>query len=140
MTIRQSAKAADASLARDLLHAARFYLGGRRGILVVATIAVLAGIGLSWNWLVAAGIAPILLTALPCLVMCGLGLCMNKMAGNSCASKPAASKAAEAPEPESASNVRINSALAGESACCHTDPANKTATVQALEQRRDTHA
>ena len=82
MTIPRSAKA-DASLARDLVDAARYYLGGWRGIFVLAAIAVLIAIGFSWTWLVAAGLAPILLTALPCLLMCGLGLCMNKLVGSS---------------------------------------------------------
>ena len=47
-------------------------------------LAVIAlGVGLtatfSWGWLVAAGIAPILLAAAPCAAMCALGLCMSGM-------------------------------------------------------------
>jgi hypothetical protein len=76
LTSSQSTKAADASPARDLLYAGRYYLGGWRGVLVLAIIAALIGVGFSWSWLMAAGIAPILLSTLPCLVMCGLGLCM----------------------------------------------------------------
>jgi peptidoglycan/LPS O-acetylase OafA/YrhL len=72
------------SLARDWLYAARYYLGKRRAILLLAMIAVVAGITLNWGWLVATGIAPILLAALPCLIMCGLGLCMNRFLGGSC--------------------------------------------------------
>ena len=33
---------------------------------------------------VAAGIAPLLLSALPCVAMCALGLCMRGMGGRSC--------------------------------------------------------
>jgi len=88
-------KQAYGPLARDLVYAARYYLSGRRGILLLATVAALAGIAFSWSWLVAAGIAPLLLTALPCLVMCGLGLCMNKLLGGSCESNPAQSKMTE---------------------------------------------
>jgi hypothetical protein len=87
-TTSQSTKAADASPARNLLDAARHYLGGWRGVAVLAIVAAVVAIGLSWSWLVAAGIAPILLATLPCLVMCGLGLCMNKLFGGSCASEP----------------------------------------------------
>jgi hypothetical protein len=42
---------------------------------------VVIGAVLNWSWLVAVGIAPLLLTALPCIAMCGLGLCMNRMKG-----------------------------------------------------------
>jgi len=31
----------------------------------------------SWGWLVALGITPVLLSVLPCIAMCALGLCMN---------------------------------------------------------------
>ncbi|RVH28084.1 hypothetical protein CN211_25985 [Sinorhizobium meliloti] len=37
------------------------------------------GLAFNWNWLVAAGVAPPLLSVLPCLAMCALGLCMNRM-------------------------------------------------------------
>jgi hypothetical protein len=85
MTIFQSTKATDVSLLRRLQHTTRSYLGNRTALSILAVVATAAGLALNWSWLVTAGIAPILLTALPCLVMCGLGLCMNKMAGRSCA-------------------------------------------------------
>ena len=49
---------------------------------ILAALAVsLVGVGLAinWNWLVAAGIAPILLAVAPCLAMCALGLCMGRL-------------------------------------------------------------
>jgi hypothetical protein len=123
MTTPQSTKAADASLARDLADAARYYLGGRRGLFRLAAIAVLIAVGFSWNWLVAAGLGPLLLSALPCLVMCGLGLCMNKLIGGSCASEPTKSMAAVPTESEATSNVvNIESASPGASACCAAAP------------------
>ena len=53
----------------------------RRG-LVIGSLAIL-GVGAfaSWDWLVAAGLAPVLIALGPCLAMCGLGMCMR---GNSC--------------------------------------------------------
>lgn len=51
-----------------------------RNILIGAL--VLGGTGslfFGWNWLVAAGFASIIIGLLPCLVMCGLGLCMSRM-------------------------------------------------------------
>src|SRR3546814_3487322 len=63
---------------------ARYYLGGRRGLLILAGLAVAAGLALNWSWLVAVGIAPILIAGLPCLAMCALGLCMSRAGGKSC--------------------------------------------------------
>jgi hypothetical protein len=83
----QTSNRTAASTRHDLFDAARCYLIGRRGALVLSIVAMLAGLGLSWNWLVAAGIAPSLVPALPCLAMCGLGLCMNRLVGNSCATQ-----------------------------------------------------
>ena len=53
-------------------------LRSRGGLLVLAAIALGLGAALNWSWLVAAGIAPILITLLPCAAMCALGLCMNQ--------------------------------------------------------------
>lgn len=70
-----------------IIRAARSYLTGWRGLLLLAAIALTAGAALNWGWLVAAGIAPLLVTALPCVAMCALGLCANKVMGKSCASE-----------------------------------------------------
>lgn len=43
--------------------------------LAVAVVAAIGIAAFNWNWMVAAGIAPILLVALPCLAMCALSLC-----------------------------------------------------------------
>jgi hypothetical protein len=95
MTDTRSPEIDETPLSRDILYALRNYLGGRRGLAALAAIALVAGLALNWSWLVTAGIAPLLLTALPCLVMCALGLCMNRMAGRSCSTEPAAAKTPE---------------------------------------------
>ena len=46
--------------------------------------AVIAAAAFNWSWLVAVGAAPLLLTLLPCAVMCGLGLCLMNKADASC--------------------------------------------------------
>ncbi len=74
----RSAELPEPSLSREILHAAKYYLGGRRGLLILGGLALVAGAAFNWSWLVAAGIAPLLLTALPCVAMCALGLCMHK--------------------------------------------------------------
>jgi hypothetical protein len=52
-----------------------------RGLLVVGTGVGATGLWLGWPWLVAAGIAPFIIAALPCLLMCGVmcaaNLCMR---------------------------------------------------------------
>jgi hypothetical protein len=108
MTTSNSTKATAPSLARDALHLARYYLVSRTGFVVLAIAAIGAGLALNLSWLVAAGIAPVLLTALPCLVMCGLGLCMSKMVGGSCApqSSQSAPSAPSAAEPPAGVNLR----------------------------------
>ena len=75
MTNAKLQEAARNSLSRDLLIAARYYLGGRTGLIVVAVAALGLAAYSGWGWLVAAGIAPMLLTLAPCAVMCALGLC-----------------------------------------------------------------
>src|SRR5258708_1096620 len=97
MTTQGSTKSADGSFADDLLHLARYYLVSRAAFVVLAIVAALAGVALNWGWLVAAGIAPVLLTGLPWLGMGGLGLCMTKMVGGSCAPKSAQSAPAAEP-------------------------------------------
>lgn len=71
------ARKPDAPLLRDILYALRYYLGRRR-VLVPAAMAIFGGgLLLNWNWLVAVGLAPLLLAMLPCAAMCALGMCMN---------------------------------------------------------------
>ena len=90
MTEASHTRNPDASLMRDLLDIARHYLGGRRGIIALGVVAVVAGLAFNWSWLVAAGILPVLLTALPCVAMCVLGLCMHRMVGRSCSTDTSA--------------------------------------------------
>lgn len=76
MSLSESSKPENTSLARDVLYAGRYYLGSRKALLILAVVVAVAGLVLNWKWLVAIGLAPILLSALPCLVMCAFGVCM----------------------------------------------------------------
>jgi hypothetical protein len=60
------------------------WLRSRRGLILAAVTLIAGAIALGWPWLVAAGTAPLLLSAAPCLAMCALGLCMRGMSGKSC--------------------------------------------------------
>jgi hypothetical protein len=54
------------------------YRGSRFALSALAGLALGLGAYSNWSWLVAAGIAPVLLNAAPCALMCALGLCMGK--------------------------------------------------------------
>ena len=49
----------------------------KRRVLAVAGLGVTGGgLALGWDWLTTVGIAPLIVSAAPCLIMCALGLCM----------------------------------------------------------------
>lgn len=64
---------------RGVLGYVQAFSRSRMGLLVLGGGALALAAGLNWGWLVAAGIAPILLAVLPCAAMCALGLCMPGM-------------------------------------------------------------
>lgn len=57
--------------------------------IVAASAAVGIGMALNWGWLVAAGIAPLIFSVLPCVVMCALGLCVSMLLARSSAKENA---------------------------------------------------
>ena len=50
----------------------------RKWLLGLAAVALIAGVAFNWSWLVAAGVAPLLVGTLPCAAMCALHLCSRK--------------------------------------------------------------
>src|SRR5262249_23683436 len=80
---------------------ARFAPGAllrNRWVLVAVAVLTLAAIvAASWSWLLTAGLATILVSALPCLAMCGLGLCMHRYLGGSGSSQASGSAFADSP-------------------------------------------
>jgi hypothetical protein len=74
----------------------RFWMRDRR-VLAVAGFAVTGtGLGLGWDWLTAVGVAPLIVSAAPCLIMCALGVCMMGR-GRQASSNPPAMGAADTP-------------------------------------------
>ena len=63
-------------------------LASNRAALLTAVGVVAAGLALGWEWLAAAGALPLLLSALPCVAMCALGLCMRGRNGQSYSGQP----------------------------------------------------
>ncbi len=66
-----------------LVAAVRPRLHGRRALVLAAMAAAAGGLWFGWPWLVAAGIAPILLSLAPCAAMCAAGLCTMKACNKS---------------------------------------------------------
>lgn len=87
MNLSETLGATKPSLAQDWLNALRYWVRGRNGVIALIVLAAVIGAALNWSWLVAVGIAPLLMAVLPCAAMCALGLCMNKMAGRSCSTE-----------------------------------------------------
>ena len=67
------------SLAGNLASTARSVLGNRFGLLAIVTGVIGLTAYSSWGRLVAAGLAPLLLSVAPCVVMCALGMCTMGM-------------------------------------------------------------
>ncbi len=90
----------------------RDWLMSPRGLIVVALAVIGAGLALGWNWVVAAGFAPLLLSLAPCAAMCALGLCMMAKGNASCARQGSAENAgspnptSEPPSSESIASAR----------------------------------
>lgn len=75
MTILNSPQPVQASLASNLSSSARSVVGNRFGLLAVTAGVLSLTAYSSWGWLVAIGLAPILLAIAPCAAMCALGMC-----------------------------------------------------------------
>ncbi len=116
MTVPQSTTV-EPPLWREGLSIARYYLGNRWVLIALGGAALVAGIGLNWGWLVAVGLAPIILSTLPCLVMCGLGVCMMCRSNKS---QSVASHDAADPATSSAALgvAKIEQPSVGGSSCC----------------------
>ena len=76
MTINQHTDPRHESALRS---GARQLLGNRFGLLAIAAVVLGLGAYSSWGWLVAIGVAPLLLAVAPCAVMCALGMCTMGM-------------------------------------------------------------
>ena len=97
--VKQSPQA-ESSRVRNRADQLRGWLVSPRGLIVVALAIIGTGLALSWNWVVAAGFAPLLLSLAPCAAMCALGVCMMAKGNASCAKQGSADNA-EPPDPTS---------------------------------------
>jgi hypothetical protein len=137
MTVGKPTESAEVPLSRLGLNLARYYLGNRWVLVVLGAGVLVAGIGLNWSWLVAAGIAPILLSTLPCLVMCGLGLCMLCRSSEK---QTAARDAADAATPSAPLAVaKMDNPAPGAASCCdehiNETEASQVQQLQPIDER-----
>lgn len=106
MSTSKTLKAPQPSLAHDWLAAVRYWLSGRRGMIALAVVAATATLILNWNWLVTVGLASLLIAALPCVAMCALGLCVNRIGSQSCSTSTAAPQDESTQEPSESQSVQ----------------------------------
>jgi hypothetical protein len=66
------------------------YIGNRYMLAIVGLLIVASGLALGWGWLTAFGIAPLIVSLAPCLVMCAvcLGLMCRHNQGGAAPSAP----------------------------------------------------
>ena len=69
----------ETTLMQDIGSYLRHRLRGWRGAVLAAVILAVPALWVGWPWLVAAGLAPLILTVAPCALMCAAGLCMNRI-------------------------------------------------------------
>jgi hypothetical protein len=138
MTLPQSGTT-ERPLGRDLVYAARYYLRNRWTLVALASLAVVLGLYFGgWAWLVAAGLAPILLSTLPCLIMCGLGVCMMCRGQK----QPMASRdAVDTPTSTAIDGRRTNSSSMSSAGRCHEEVVDaQPANPDRSEERSNSHA
>jgi hypothetical protein len=71
----------ETSPSADILRYMRYRLRGRRGMVIAGTALGAPALWFGWPWLVAAGLAPILIAVAPCAVICVVGVCTMKACG-----------------------------------------------------------
>src|SRR3546814_3107258 len=49
MTLPHPTDSSETTLTQALFNAIRYYLGGRRGLIIIATVTVIAGLALNWS-------------------------------------------------------------------------------------------
>jgi hypothetical protein len=127
----------------DWLQTLRGYLTNRWVLLVIGGGAVIIAAFFNWGWLVAVGLAPILISLAPCAIMCGLGLCGMKMMGGSCEkqSAPAAEvKDAAASSGALGANAMNNERSGASGSQGHIETQAEVRQQQTINERSESHA
>ncbi len=91
-----AAQVPEASLGQEWLRLLRYRLGDRRILIAIAAALFTAAIVFNWQWLVAAGLASLIVGVLPCVAMCAVGVCAMGR-GNAACGKNETGKEANQP-------------------------------------------
>ena len=76
-----SISANDNTSSRDFGRYVQYELRGPRSLAAAAVVLAAPALWFGWPWLVAAGLAPLIIAMAPCAVMCAVGACSM---GKSC--------------------------------------------------------
>lgn len=110
-------------------------LANRRTLAIIAALIGAAVIGvaaLNWRWLVTVGAASLLVSTLPCLLMCGLGLCMHRFVSGTGTNSADVSSAVNGTD--------VRTGAAGDSlnaiSCCSRDALSTTESPTAQSREK----
>ena len=111
MNTSEVTKTPAANPLQNLFSSLRERVGGKNGLIAMAMLVIGGVLLLNWSWLVTAGVAPLILGVLPCVAMCALGLCANKIMGgkSSCSGSETPPKTAESSGPSAIEGARHTS-------------------------------
>ena len=129
----ESTPVRDPTLGRDILAYVRYQVRGRRGIILAAVALAAPGLWIGWPWLMAAGIAPLLILLAPCAIMCTLGLCMK---GKDC-SKADAGASSDASALQRTTITAVSEPSTSSAASCTN--CDSSAEAEAPVRRVSTH-
>ena len=73
------------SLGAVIQETIRRFTVSRRGLIIIAIALVIGGLAANWGWMIALGVAPVILSLAPCALMCAVGLCSMKFMGGGAA-------------------------------------------------------
>ena len=139
-----TAKTAGGSLRRGWLDFARYHLGNRWALLALGGVVLIIAGALNWGWLVAAGIAPVLVAVAPCAIMCALGLCGMKMMGGSNVAQESQPPRSQLTDESSASTQATATSTDHLRSCCQAGAEaslpNKSADDSQLSMKGELHA
>lgn len=108
----------ETTLMQDIGSYLRHQLRSWRGMIVAAVILAVSALWFGWPWLVAAGLAPLILAMAPCAVMCALGLCMHRPGKTLAVSSDRPEASAGSILPRISAGAEPESSFSSSGACC----------------------
>ena len=91
------------------------WLRSPRGLMIAGLVVIAGGLALGWSWVVALGLAPLILSVAPCAAMCALGACAMMKGGSSGAGRSASGQGTATDIP--ADPIGLTGVLSGDCRC-----------------------